>query len=121
MYAIITILALCATYSLMSFLDLATDPKYAHSRRCSITSLLPSNALIPDPIDLKFQWKIGISHMYEGVQPDFRLTLLGVIIRFTFGKFGRWYSFICGQKSTRFSLLTANEQMAMILKDTFTD
>ena len=41
------------------------------------TSLSPSNPLIPDPIDLKFRRKIGLGHMYDEMQPDFQLNLLG--------------------------------------------
>ena len=61
-------------------LDLSTDTKYSLAA-LSITSLVHSNAVIPDPINLKFQRKIGLSHMYEVVQPDFRLTPLGRVNR----------------------------------------
>ena len=46
-------------------MDLATDPKYI----LAALFLLLAFSL------QKFQRKFGLSYMYEGVQPDFRLTL----------------------------------------------
>ena len=90
------------------------------SRHFSITSLLPT-PLFRIRSTWNFNGRLALVICMRGRNQIFDWPFWGGHNRGDFhGKYGRWYSFNYGQKSTRFSFLTANERIARILKDTFT-